>query len=59
LSVDQSERRTPNYWASLVVIGSVDALDFNHISVKAWFALGLILTLGLGFLLIKKINFGK
>ena len=25
LSADQSERRAPNYWASLVVIGSVDA----------------------------------
>ena len=27
LSADQSERRAPNYWASLVVIGSIDTIN--------------------------------
>lgn len=29
LMADQSERRAPNYWASLVVMGSVEAVDFS------------------------------
>ena len=29
LSADQSERRAPNYWASLVVMGSVEVVNFS------------------------------
>lgn len=34
LSADQSERRAPNYWASLVVIGSIDELNFSDSNWK-------------------------
>jgi CHAT domain-containing protein len=30
LSADQSERRAPNYWASLVVIGSIDTINVSE-----------------------------
>jgi CHAT domain-containing protein len=45
LSADQSERRAPNYWASLVVIGSIDELNFSDSNWK----IGLI-SVFIGFL---------
>ncbi len=49
LMADQSERRAPNYWAALVVIGSVESIDTAHFSWKIVLGGLLILILGLGF----------
>lgn len=38
LAADQSERRAPNYWASLVVIGSVDVVNVSNMNWKAGLA---------------------
>ena len=48
LNADQSERRAPNYWASLVVIGSVEPLSITNAYWGVWTIVGLMTVLGFG-----------
>lgn len=44
IAADQSERRAPNYWAALVVIGSLDEIDMgNKVSMGLFIVLACIL----------------
>ena len=54
LNADQSERRAPNYWASLVVMGSVDPLSISRSYWEIWAVGGLLMLLGFGFWRKKK-----
>jgi CHAT domain-containing protein len=55
LAADQSERRAPNYWASLVVIGSIEKIEVSEAHWQVWIFGFLSAFLGLGvWFLVKK-----
>jgi CHAT domain-containing protein len=56
LAADQSERRAPNYWASLVVIGSIEKIEVSAAHSHIWLVgvLGVFLCLGVWLWLKKR-----
>lgn len=57
LTADQSERRVPNYWASMALMGSIEPLDISHNHYYRYILA--VLALVLIFYIVKKRNFFK